>query len=213
MSKEKKPKQEQQDETGANSSLNLFQRMRNIMDDVKYIQKEDKKVNNQYTFVSHDAVTKLIHIALVKHGVVMLPSVVSHEREGQNGMRTVATVDVTFVNVDDPQDRETITSVGYGIDNQDKGIGKAVSYAVKYAMLKAFCLETGDDPERDMTDFKPSDEKLTEQQCIKVIESLMQCPEGTEQNLIDWLKVDRLSDVPTGKFGQIMDILKQKKAG
>jgi hypothetical protein len=42
-----------------------------------------------------------------------------------------------------------VSFFGYGIDNQDKGPGKAMSYAVKYAMLKTFCLETGDDPEKD----------------------------------------------------------------
>jgi hypothetical protein len=31
----------------------------------------------------------------------------------------------------------------------DKGPGKAVSYAFKYALLKVFCLETGDDPDND----------------------------------------------------------------
>ena len=40
---------------------------------------------------------------------------------------------------------------GYGIDPADKGIGKAISYSFKYALLKTFCLETGDDPDQDQS--------------------------------------------------------------
>jgi hypothetical protein len=42
-----------------------------------------------------------------------------------------------------------VESAGFGIDDQDKGPGKAISYAVKYAYLKALCLESGDDPDED----------------------------------------------------------------
>src|SRR5574343_346456 len=68
---------------------------------------------------------------------------------------------VEFINVDEPSDRVTINAFGYGIDPQDKGPGKAVSYAVKYAYLKAFALETGDDPERDSIDHKPAEKRDT----------------------------------------------------
>jgi hypothetical protein len=45
----------------------------------------------------------------------------------------------------------------YGIDDSDKGPGKAISYAVKYALLKALGLETGDDPDEDQASVhKPS---------------------------------------------------------
>lgn len=125
---------------------NIHQRIASVMKDVAYIQKEDKKVNNQYRFVSHDAVTAKVRPALIEHGVIVEPSVVSHTREGNF---TSAEMDVSFVNVDDPKDRITIKTFGYGVDNQDKGPGKAMSYAYKYALLKALALETGDDPERD----------------------------------------------------------------
>ena len=42
-----------------------------------------------------------------------------------------------------------VETFGFGIDDQDKGPGKAMSYAVKYALLKTLGLETGDDPDMD----------------------------------------------------------------
>ena len=38
-------------------------------------------------------------------------------------------------------------SVGMGIDDNDKAMGKAYTYALKYALLKLFRLQYGDDPD------------------------------------------------------------------
>ena len=119
------------------------------MGDLDYVQKEDKLVNEQYSFVSHDAVSAAIHPLLVKHGIVIVPRVA---RWTQDGNRTAVDMEVDFVNIDTPEDMITVPSFGFGIDQQDKAPGKAVSYAVKYAALKLFVLATGDDPERDLID-------------------------------------------------------------
>lgn len=132
--------------------VNIYQRMHRVMKAVSYVQKEDKKVNNQYTFVSHDAVTAKIRPALIENGIITVPRVV---RWAQDGNRTEANVEVDFVNIDKPDEKITVPMFGFGIDPQDKGPGKAISYAVKYALLKAFSLETGDDPEKDAIDYKP----------------------------------------------------------
>lgn len=62
-----------------------------------------------------------------------------------------------FVNVDKPDEFIDITTYGYGIDSQDKAPGKAMTYSDKYALLKAYKIETGDDPDQ-----KPSEEVTTE---------------------------------------------------
>lgn len=133
-------------------SLNIYQRMHKVMQDVAYVQKEEKKNGMQYRFVSHDAVTAKLRPALIEHGILAIPTV---ESMNQDGNRTEVHMLVTFTNIDDPKDSTAIRSVGFGIDSQDKGPGKAVSYAFKYALLKAFCLETGDDPERDSIEHAP----------------------------------------------------------
>lgn len=130
---------------------NIHQRILAVMAEIDYVKKESKKVNNQYTFVSHDAVTALLHPQFVKHGIVVAPSVTLWQADGN---RVIAELQVEFINADAPDDRISIMALGYGIDPQDKGPGKAVSYAYKYALLKMFALETGDDPERDDVDYK-----------------------------------------------------------
>ena len=124
---------------------NLHQRILAVMSDLSYIQKGDKTVNGQYRFVSHDQVTAALHPLLVKHGIVVIPHV---EEMTQDGDRTMVKLSVVFRNSDSPADSFFITFYGYGIDKGDKGPGKAISYAYKYALLKLFCLETGDDPDQ-----------------------------------------------------------------
>ena len=125
---------------------NIFQRILAVMAEVDYIQKGDKKVANQYKYVSHDQVSEAIHPQLVKHGIAVVPTVKSMTQEEN---RTVMCLAVGFINVDNPEDRFVIESWGYGIDTGDKGPGKSYSYAFKYAILKTFMLETGDDPDHD----------------------------------------------------------------
>lgn len=134
---------------------NVYQRLVAVMDEVGRVAMAGTapKEAGGYRYVRHDDVTAAVRPALVRHGVLVVPTVASHERDGN---MTVLVVDVSFVNADEPEDRVVVRHVGYGIDRQDKGPGKAMSYAVKYALLKVLSLETGDDPEAEAVDHEPA---------------------------------------------------------
>jgi hypothetical protein len=116
-----------------------------VQSKVDYIQKE-KKQGMRYSIVSHDAVTAKVRPHMVEAGVIYYPVWMEMS---QVGNRTEMKLTVRFINVDDAQDYIDVVSAGYGIDDQDKGPGKAISYSVKYALLKALGLESGDDPDYD----------------------------------------------------------------
>lgn len=124
---------------------NIAQRLNAVMFTVTYVEKE-KKQGMKYSIVSHDAVTAKVRPALVNEGVIYYPREIKVE---QSGNRTQCVMTVRFENIDDRSDFIDVASMGYGIDEQDKGPGKAISYAVKYALLKALGLESGDDPDQD----------------------------------------------------------------
>jgi hypothetical protein len=126
---------------------NILQRINAAMQEVDYVQKE-KKSGMNYSIVSHDAVTAKVRPILVKHGIVYYPAALN---VAQDGNRTQVQMSVKFCNIDNPDDFIHVESLGYGIDPQDKGPGKAISYAVKYALLKCLGLETGDDPDFDQS--------------------------------------------------------------
>lgn len=53
-----------------------------------------------------------------------------------------------FVNIDKPDEFLDMVTFAEGIDAQDKGSGKAMTYGDKYALMKAYKISTGDDPDQ-----------------------------------------------------------------
>lgn len=66
-----------------------------------------------------------------------------------------------FVNIDNPEDYIDITTYGDGVDAQDKAPGKAMTYSDKYALLKAYKIITGDDPDQFKSEEGKTERKLT----------------------------------------------------
>lgn len=129
--------------------LSLAQRILKIMAEVEYIRKRPK-AGLPYPYVAHDDVSEALRGAFIKWGVVCLPSVVEERQEGN---RCVLKVSITLVNIDDPPDRISQAFVGHGVDPQDKGPGKALSYAVKIGLLKMLMIPTGErDIEQDQVE-------------------------------------------------------------
>jgi ERF superfamily len=127
------------------TTRNVHQRIAAAMGAVSYVQKEKKK-GMLYSIVSHDAVTALVRPALLEQGVIYYPI---RTTPSYDGNRTEVQMTVRFANIDEPADFIDVESFGHGIDPGDKSPGKAMSYAVKYALLKTLGLETGDDPDLD----------------------------------------------------------------
>ena len=132
---------------------NIFQRVNDVRKAIGYVQK-DKSVSTgggSYKAVTHDQVTALIRSHMIDAGIVCVPTLIASEmhpkEEGAKQQRYDATYSFDFVNADDPADRLTIVIESHAMDNADKAPGKALSYAKKYAVLKLFEIETGEDEE------------------------------------------------------------------
>tara|TARA_R110002072_G_scaffold8199_3_gene42824 strand:+ start:915 stop:1646 length:732 start_codon:yes stop_codon:yes gene_type:complete len=121
--------------------LNIYQKINRVMARVGVVEFEDKRVNNQYTYLSHDAVVRSVRRQMVIEGIVMR---LANAEMKQSGNRTELHADFHLVNTDNPEDFASVHSIGFGIDGSDKGPGKALSYAKKYALITAFLLEAGD---------------------------------------------------------------------
>jgi hypothetical protein len=96
-----------------------------------------------------------------------------------------------------------------GIDNQDKGYGKAISYAYKYILQKGFMMEIGEDEEVDAHNIDKEDTKidygfdfqpyryLNSQEQIKQEFSSMADWSKKLANLIYYMKDGDLKNLPT----------------
>jgi len=171
---------------------NIYQRLHNVMKEVKGVNKgatvDMPKFNTKYKYVTHDAVSKALHDPLVNNGIVLMTSVTDIQ---QDGNRTSITLVMSFVNIDHPEDRVSVSFPGYGIDGQDKGVGKAISYAFKYGLLKTFCLETGDDVEKDNIDYvSPEEQKRIEsaKNQESLAQFLMKYDDATSRDMEKYVK-------------------------
>lgn len=138
------------------SELNIYQRINAVMKEVEYVQKDGDvdMPGVKYKAVTHDQVTSVIRESMVKHGIVVqveqLKSEMIIKRDVAAGIKMhlySGDYAVSFINIDNGEDRLTTTINAHANDNGDKAPGKAASYAVKYAMLKTFTLETGENDE------------------------------------------------------------------
>ena len=133
--------------------MNIYQRVNEVRKEIAYIQK-DKSVSTgggSYKAVTHDAVTGMVRAPLIKHGIVIIPTLLWERSlpkdEGQKQFRHEAGYRFRFQNIDDKEDFFEVDTLAHAMDNADKSPGKALSYATKYAILKVFNIETGEDEE------------------------------------------------------------------
>lgn len=127
---------------------NIYQRINAIMQDQSiYIKKGSA---GQGTGVNYDEVIAVLAPLLTKHGIVVSVDKIddSRGRETKKG-NYIYECDhlISYINIDNPEDRLVSRIESHAQDSGDKAPGKAVTYATKVSMLKVFGIETGDNEE------------------------------------------------------------------
>ena len=152
------------------TSKNIFQRLSAITLELSTVAKnlEVGTGKSQYKAVGEADVLRAVKPLEAKHGVYSYPysrqiiesGTIENEKIDYQTKEKIVQKSLferietiyRFVNVDNPTEYIDITTYGDGIDTQDKGVGKAMTYGDKYALMKAYKIITGDDP-----DAKPSE--------------------------------------------------------
>jgi hypothetical protein len=148
---------EKKKEEGA--PLNLYQKIQGVANAVMSIEK-DMTVGTgayQYRAVSDISVTKAVKNAEKEFGLISIP--VKQEIVHQEVLRIqerdkerithsfLVKMTTRIVDLDKPEDFVEVETFGHGLDSGDKGFGKASTYARKYALLNAYKIATGEDPD------------------------------------------------------------------
>lgn len=145
---------------------NIYQKLSSITNELSVVAKnlEVGYGKSQYKAVGEADVLRAVKPLEAKYGVYSYPyarkiidsGVIENVSVGKDNEKIekkqlferIETV-YRFVNIDNPQEYIDITTYGDGIDSQDKSVGKAMTYADKYALLKAYKIITGDDPDQN----------------------------------------------------------------
>ena len=123
-----------------------------------------------------------------------------------------------FVNMDKPDEYIDIKTYGDGLDTGDKAPGKAMTYADKYALLKAYKISTGDDPDKEASPeqgYKKSKtiRKGDEEINLDITKDFMELLNETDTNLDDLLnhyEVDNYNLLTDEQKIDAIEIMKKK---
>jgi hypothetical protein len=137
----------------------LHRKLAEVMAEVERIPKRGKAPPEMggFAFTQVGDALDPIRKAMAERQLTMVPSEIDitgqseHEGTGSRGQPVVTTtldLRVTWT-ITDGESGESIRfqSIGAGADRGDKYTGKAMTNALKYAILPTFLLPTGDDPE------------------------------------------------------------------
>lgn len=138
--------------------MKIYQAMRGVMADIGSIgiSKDRKNQQQGYQFRGVDDVYNEMNPLFAKHGLLMLPRVISSEQTDRLSAKgglliyTRVRVEFDFVSTEDGS-KHTIATVGEAMDSADKSSNKAMAAAYKYAAMMAFCIPTEGDNDADAT--------------------------------------------------------------
>lgn len=140
---------------------NLYQRIQAVSNELKNIEKNMTVGQGNYAYkaVQDIDVTLKVKEAETNHGLVSIPikqELVKSEiiKVMKNNGESIQYMDIVkmtlrIINVDKPEEYIEVESFGRGLDPGDKGFGKASTYARKYALLNAYKIATGEDPDEN----------------------------------------------------------------
>lgn len=122
------------------------------------IAKNNANQQQHFMFRGVDDVYNELHPILAECGIVIVPEVVSYDvSEGRSTKGSVifytrATIRHHFTAEDGSH--VTTTVVGEAMDSGDKGMNKAMSIALKYALFQIFTIPTKEDKDPDATSYE-----------------------------------------------------------
>ena len=210
--------------------MNIFEKLLLITSEIKTVNKnlEVGVGKSRYRAVGEADVLHAVKQLEEKHKVYSYPckrevidrAILETEKEYNGtvtkGNQIFLRIETTyrFVNIEKPEEFIDVTTYGDGIDTQDKAVGKAMTYADKYALMKAYKIITGDDPDQEHS---PNTAKYTninktltnlEQ---KTLISMFESNGKTENDCLEYFKVESIDKVTAKQYADFMH--KLNKAG
>ncbi|MBD9179515.1 MAG: hypothetical protein EGP82_10155 [Odoribacter splanchnicus] len=197
--------------------LSLWEKIQLVSNDIKNIEKNMQVGDAKYGYkaVSDIDVVLAVKDAETKHRIISIPvrqELVKSEvirtvkDNGKEGITYVDIIKMTLriINLDNTAECVEIESFGRGLDSGDKGFGKAATYARKYALLNAYKIATGEDPDKNKSQeelVNKKDEKKT------VVTNYMNKDNKFLQNTLQHFSVGTIEDLSDKQIEYIYNVL------
>lgn len=207
----------EQTQTG---KLNLFEKIQAVSNEIKNIEKNMQVGKGTYAYKAvsdldvvlavKDAETKFKLVSIpVKQKMIKSEIVKSMKDNGNESINYVDIIKMTLriIDLESIKDFIEIESFGRGLDTADKGFGKASTYARKYALLNAYKIATGEDPDKDKE--KPQFAVKEDEKRDAVINYMM-TDNNYLQNILSYFNVGTIDDLDKKEINTIYSNLQKK---
>jgi len=204
--------------------FNLKQKLAEVRRRISYVQKRGHNERFNYSYVTAADIAGAVGDALAELEVVVIPNLesISHENispnQGYPDRLTRVVMTYTFMDVNSAEEL-TVKMPGEGRDPGDKGPYKAMTGALKYALLQSFLIATGDDPEDERADSlqhaggngdRSADPVINQEQAGQIYELVEQT--GTDVvKMLEYFKISKIEEMTTGMYGRAIRALKRKQ--
>ena len=155
--------------------LNLYQKLIEIRKGVDFLKKEAQGDGIRFKFTPSSQVLMAVKDLMNEHGVLIIPRVTGKEvsdhttKNGNHWYFTELIMEFEWINSENPEDRFTVPWYGQGLDDGEKGVGKALTYAEKYLILKQFNIPTDKD---DPDGIKPPSDKTSDKDALAMVKEM-----------------------------------------
>lgn len=137
----------------------IYKKMSLVMADIGAIGKNRKNLSQGFKFRGIDDMVNSLYPALTKHGVFMSPRCTSQSHEvrnvvrsnGKEGIDKTVSLSMEYDFFAEDGSKVTVGPIpAEGLDSGDKATNKALSAALKYALIQTFSIPTEDMDEADL---------------------------------------------------------------
>ncbi len=206
-------------ESCAAERMTLRQKLGEVRRRIGYIQKRGYNERHNYNYVAAADIAGTVGDVLAELGVVVIPRLetISYEPHapGRADSVRVARVIMAYTFTDENSGEEITARVaGEGLDVGDKASYKAMTGALKYALLQSFLLATGDDPEDERADSRTAfgAECLITAEQVRQLQGLIE-ETGTDlERVLAYYKISALGEMTEACYRRALELLNRKLA-
>jgi ERF superfamily len=195
---------------------NLREKFAEVRRRLGYVQKRGHNERHNYSYVTAADLAGSVGDILAELGVVVIPQLQSISTETpRSSSDRIARVIMNYRFVDARSGEElSVRVAGEGADAGDKAPYKAMTGALKYALLQSFLLSTGDDPEDERTNSRAalgSERVITPEQVCE-LQGLIE-ETGTElERVLAYYRVSALGEMTESSYRRALEVLNRKLA-
>ena len=137
----------------------IYQSIINIMNETEAISKARTNPQQGYKFRGIDDIYNALHSLFAKHGVFITSEVISENREerqtAKGGILLYSILTVKFLFLASDGSSVSCTTKGEAMDSGDKATNKAMSAALKYALMQMLLIPTEEEKDTEANTPQP----------------------------------------------------------